>query len=83
MTGIKLGVFGDAGTKTCGGAAASYGNEKLDAVTFASWGVSYLKYANCYPPDQNKCAPSPSLGFPQWQLSEEGASFVSAGSSAI
>lgn len=52
--GIKLGLFGDAGTRTCGGAAASYGQEKLDAATFASWGISYLKYDNCYAPKKDK-----------------------------
>lgn len=45
--GIQLGLFGDSGTRTCGGAAASYGHEELDAQTFASWGISYLKYDNC------------------------------------
>lgn len=25
----------------------SYGNEELDAATFASWGIDYLKYDNC------------------------------------
>lgn len=47
-------MFGDAGTKTCGGAAASYGQEKLDAATFASMGVSYLKYDNCYAVKKDK-----------------------------
>ncbi|KAG7009840.1 alpha-galactosidase [Physcia stellaris] len=28
--------------------AASLGHEKQDAMTFASWGVDYLKYDNCY-----------------------------------
>ncbi|CAK0737181.1 hypothetical protein CVIRNUC_000868 [Coccomyxa viridis] len=45
--GLQLGLFGDSGTRTCGGAAASYGHEELDAQTFASWGISYLKYDNC------------------------------------
>ena len=53
MAGIKLGVFGDSGTRTCGGAAASYGQEHLDAQTFASWGISYLKYDNCYAPQKD------------------------------
>lgn len=49
-TGIGLGVFADAGTRTCGGAAASYGYEEVDAQTFADWGLSYLKYDNCNAP---------------------------------
>ncbi len=52
--GIKLGLFGDAGTRTCGGAAASYGHEELDAQTFASWGISYLKYDNCFAVKKDK-----------------------------
>ena len=52
--GILLGLFGDAGTRTCGGAAASYGHEELDAQTFASWGISYLKYDNCYAVKKDK-----------------------------
>lgn len=28
--------------------AGSLGYEKQDAQTFASWGVDYLKYDNCY-----------------------------------
>ena len=49
-TGLGLGVFADAGTRTCGGAAASYGFEAVDAQTFADWGLSYLKYDNCNAP---------------------------------
>jgi hypothetical protein len=54
--GIQLGLFGDAGTRTWGGAAASYGHEELDAQTFASWGISYLKYDNCYAVKKDKWA---------------------------
>jgi alpha-galactosidase len=54
--GIKLGVFADAGTRTCGGAAASYNYEKVDAQTFADWGLSYLKYDNCNAPEVDQCA---------------------------
>lgn len=46
--GLKLGIYGDAGTKTCGGYPGSLGSEKLDAQTWADWGVDYLKYDNCY-----------------------------------
>ena len=55
--GIKLGVFADAGTRTCGGAAASYNFEHVDAQSFADWGLSYLKYDNCNAPDVDPCAP--------------------------
>ena len=33
---------------TCAGRPGSLGYEKLDAMTYASWGVDYLKYDNCY-----------------------------------
>ena len=46
--GLKLGIYGDAGTNTCAGYPGSLGHEGLDAQTFADWGVDYLKYDNCY-----------------------------------
>src|SRR5204863_1409265 len=45
--GLKLGIYGDAGTKTCAGYPGSLGVEELDARTWANWGVDYLKYDNC------------------------------------
>lgn len=33
---------------TCGGKFGSLGYEDIDAKTYASWGVDYLKYDNCY-----------------------------------
>jgi alpha-galactosidase len=45
--GLKLGIYGDAGTKTCAGYPGSLGHEDLDARTWADWGVDYLKYDNC------------------------------------
>jgi alpha-galactosidase len=46
--GLKLGIYGDAGTKTCAGYPGSLGTEDLDAQTWADWGVDYLKYDNCH-----------------------------------
>ncbi len=46
--GLKLGLYGDAGTRTCAGYPGSLGNEEIDARTFADWGIDYLKYDNCY-----------------------------------
>ena len=37
----------DAGFKTCGGRPGSLHYETIDAKTYASWGVDYLKYDNC------------------------------------
>lgn len=45
--GLKLGIYGDAGTATCAGYPGSLGHETIDAQTFADWGVDYLKYDNC------------------------------------
>jgi alpha-galactosidase len=47
--GMKLGIYGDHGSKTCMGVAnsGSYGHEAADAKTFASWGIDYIKYDNC------------------------------------
>jgi len=45
--GLKLGIYSDAGSKTCGGYPASRGREYQDAQTYAAWGVDYLKYDWC------------------------------------
>jgi len=45
--GLKLGIYGDAGTRTCAGYPGSLGHEQVDAQTWAGWGVDYLKYDNC------------------------------------
>lgn len=45
--GFKFGIYGCAGTLTCGGYPGSWGHEFQDARTFASWGVDYLKYDWC------------------------------------
>jgi len=46
--GLGFGMYSDAGKYTCGGYAGSLGYEDVDANTWASWGVDYLKYDNCY-----------------------------------
>jgi alpha-galactosidase len=45
--GLKLGIYSDAGWKTCGGRPGSRGYEYQDALTYASWGIDYLKYDWC------------------------------------
>ena len=45
--GMKFGIYSDEGTKTCGGYPGSKGYEKIDAETFAEWGVDYLKLDGC------------------------------------
>ena len=46
--GLKLGIYGDIGTLTCGGYPGSSGHLELDAQTFASWEVDYVKFDCCY-----------------------------------
>ena len=46
--GLKFGIYESAGTKTCAGYPGSLNHEKIDAETFAKWGVDYLKLDNCY-----------------------------------
>lgn len=45
--GLKLGLYSDAGSQTCGGRPGSRGYEFQDAMTYAGWGVDYLKYDWC------------------------------------
>ncbi|XP_057962139.1 alpha-galactosidase-like [Malania oleifera] len=50
--GLKLGIYEDSGFRTCGGGMpGSLHYEEQDARTFASWGIDYLKYDNCYNDD--------------------------------
>ncbi|TKY73933.1 Alpha-galactosidase 3 [Spatholobus suberectus] len=46
--GLKLGIYSDAGVFTCQVRPGSIFHETGDADLFASWGVDYLKYDNCY-----------------------------------
>lgn len=46
--GLKFGMYSCAGNLTCAGYPGSFEHEFLDAKTFASWGVDFLKYDYCY-----------------------------------
>lgn len=46
--GLKLGIYEDFGTKTCGGYPGSEYYLQKDAETFAEWGVDMLKLDGCY-----------------------------------
>jgi alpha-galactosidase len=59
--GLKLGVYTDHGTNTCsscistsvsptGKQPGSFNYEYIDAMTYASWGVDYLKNDSCNQP---------------------------------
>jgi alpha-galactosidase len=45
--GLRLGIYSDAGAKTCGGRPGGRGHEYQDALTYAQWGIDYLKYDWC------------------------------------
>jgi alpha-galactosidase len=45
--GLKLGIYSCAGVQTCGGRPGSRGHEYQDALTYAQWGIDYLKYDWC------------------------------------
>ena len=51
--GLKLGLYSDAGTETCGGMPGSLGHEYQDALQYARWGADYLKYDWCNTTDIN------------------------------
>lgn len=46
--GLKIGLYSSNGDYTCEDLPASSGNEKIDAETFARWGVEYFKYDFCH-----------------------------------
>ena len=46
--GLLFGLYTDAGTRTCQGYPASFGNEMRDAKKFASLGVDFMKVDWCH-----------------------------------
>lgn len=53
--GLKFGMYSCAGVMTCAGYPSSYDHEFVDALTFAEWGVDFLKYDFCNFPDNAEC----------------------------
>lgn len=51
--GLKIGIYSDAGTKTCGKFPGSRGYEYQDARQYAEWGIDYLKYDWCFTGQQS------------------------------
>ncbi len=45
--GLQFGIYSDAGSKTCAGRPGGLGHEYQDALSYAAWGVDYLKYDWC------------------------------------
>jgi len=54
--GLKFGIYSDRGTLTCAGRPGSQGYESIDARTYASWGVDYLKEDSCNASDDHDTA---------------------------
>jgi len=46
--GLKLGIYEDFGTFTCGGYPGSKFYLQKDADTFAAWGIDSVKLDGCY-----------------------------------
>jgi len=45
--GLKAGIYGTPGNKTCAGYTGSYQHEQQDLKTFSDWGFDFLKYDWC------------------------------------
>ena len=45
--GLKFGVYSSPGPKTCARFLGSYQHEDQDALSYAKWGVDYVKYDLC------------------------------------
>ena len=46
--GLKVGIYSSNGTLTCEDLPATLGNETLDALTFARWGIEFFKHDFCH-----------------------------------
>jgi alpha-galactosidase len=54
--GLKLGIYSDAGDKTCGKCFGGFQHEEIDAKVYAEWGIDLLKYDFCFVPWSKKQA---------------------------
>ncbi|NXX19556.1 NAGAB acetylgalactosaminidase, partial [Podargus strigoides] len=60
--GLKLGIYGDLGTFTCGGyPGTTLDYVKQDAQTFAEWGVGMLKLDGCYSSTEEQAEGYPEM----------------------
>ena len=53
---IRLGLYTDRGSTTCGGKPGSAGHEAQDVDTYARWGVSQIKSDSCSAPGEHHAA---------------------------
>ena len=51
---MLFGTYTDRGTHTCAGRPGAKDHEQIDANTYASWGVDYLKEDSCNAPNDPK-----------------------------
>ena len=50
---LKFGTYTDRGTQTCMKRPGSFGYEEIDAETYASWGIDYVKEDSCSAPGKD------------------------------
>ncbi len=78
--GLELGIYSSPGPRTCQGLPGSYGHERIDAQTWASWGVDYLKYDHCsydrVDPDRSAAALREPYDLKRAQLDSVGRGIV-------
>jgi len=60
--GLSFGIYTDRGNLTCGGRPGSGSYETIDANTYASWGVDYVKEDSCDAPN------NPAVAFEEYGL---------------
>ncbi|XP_065825986.1 probable alpha-galactosidase [Oscarella lobularis] len=72
--GLKFGLYTSRGVMTCQRRPGSYGYEEIDAKTYASWGVEFLKNDNCYPAPHSD--PNTDYGKMSLYLNATGKQFV-------
>ncbi|KAF2868968.1 alpha-galactosidase [Massariosphaeria phaeospora] len=63
--GFRFGMYSSAGIFTCARYPGSLGHEQKDADLWASWGVDYLKYDNCFNQGQSG---TPKLSFDRYKV---------------
>ena len=70
---MTLGVYTDAGPKTCAGCVASFGHEAQDMATFRRWGASYVKVDRCFGVDSEPMRAALPLEFAKFRRDATGA----------
>ncbi|KAF4531754.1 hypothetical protein B566_EDAN014494 [Ephemera danica] len=61
--GLKFGIYEDYGNYTCAGYPGILGSLQLDAETFASWEVDYVKLDGCYSHPRDMDRGYPEFGY--------------------